>query len=117
MRTFIGAVGRIKHGPAQSLCADYLKRVELQGRAIGLRAVTVHEVAESQKATAAARCAEESERLVAAVPTGAFVCALDEHGSLLSSKDFAARIVGLLNDGTGDLALLVGGPDGHGPAV
>jgi 23S rRNA (pseudouridine1915-N3)-methyltransferase len=117
LRTFIGAVGRLKHGPAQSLCADYLKRVELQGRALGLRATTVHEIPESQKSTAAARCAEEAERMLSAVPAGAFVCALDERGTLLTSRDFAARISRLLDEGTGDLVLLIGGPDGHGPEV
>lgn len=117
MRIFIGAVGRLKQGPAQSLCADYLKRVELQGRAIGLRAITVHEIPESQKATSSARCADEAERLIAALPAGAYVCALDEHGTLLASKDFAARMTQLLEQGAGDLALLVGGPDGHGSEI
>ena len=117
MRIQIGAVGRLKQGPAQSLCVDYLKRVELQGRAIGLRSISVHEIAESRKSTASARCTQEAERLLAAVPSGAFVCALDEHGSPLTSKDFATRLARLLDEGVGDLAFLVGGPDGHGPDV
>jgi 23S rRNA (pseudouridine1915-N3)-methyltransferase len=57
----------------------------------------------------------EGERMLAAVPDGARVIALDERGSSLGTVDLAGRLQGWL-DASAPLALLVGGPDGLAPA-
>jgi 23S rRNA (pseudouridine1915-N3)-methyltransferase len=54
---------------------------------------------------------EEGERLLAAVPKGARVVALDRLGRELSTEHLAAELNTQLGRG-GDLALLVGGPEG-----
>lgn len=53
----------------------------------------------------------EGERLLAAVPPGALVIALDVRGSSWSTEQLAERLGQWMQDGR-DVALLVGGPDG-----
>ncbi|MGB0721308.1 MAG: 23S rRNA (pseudouridine(1915)-N(3))-methyltransferase RlmH [Gammaproteobacteria bacterium] len=53
----------------------------------------------------------EGQSLLAAVPKGALVVALDEHGSTWSTRDLADRMDDWLAQGR-DVALLVGGADG-----
>jgi 23S rRNA (pseudouridine1915-N3)-methyltransferase len=57
----------------------------------------------------------EGERMLAAVPAGAHVVALDENGPGLSTMELADRCRGWLELG-GPVALLIGGPDGLAPA-
>ena len=59
--------------------------------------------------------AGEGERMLAAIPAGAGVTALDERGKCWSTEQLAARLQAWLADGR-DRALLVGGPDGLAPA-
>jgi 23S rRNA (pseudouridine1915-N3)-methyltransferase len=54
---------------------------------------------------------EEGERLFAAVPKGAYVVALDRRGQALSTEELAVELRKQMARG-GDLALLVGGPEG-----
>ncbi|MBK8181590.1 MAG: 23S rRNA (pseudouridine(1915)-N(3))-methyltransferase RlmH [Candidatus Competibacteraceae bacterium] len=54
---------------------------------------------------------EEGERLLAAVPTGSRLIALDEHGQEWSTVELAQQMSGWLQEGR-DISLLVGGPDG-----
>jgi 23S rRNA (pseudouridine1915-N3)-methyltransferase len=53
----------------------------------------------------------EGERLLAAVPKGSYVVALDRLGRELSTEDLAAELRARMARG-GDLALLIGGPEG-----
>lgn len=54
---------------------------------------------------------EEGERMLAALPKGARVIALDGRGRAWSTEELADALAGWLADGR-DLALLVGGPEG-----
>ena len=65
---------------------------------------------------AARAMAEEGARVLAAVPKGALVVALDGRGRAWSSEELAQRLQHWRNGGR-DLALLVGGPEGHAPDV
>lgn len=58
--------------------------------------------------------AKEGERLLAAVPKGARIIALDVTGRAWSTEQLAERLGGWQQDGR-DVALLVGGPDGLAP--
>jgi 23S rRNA (pseudouridine1915-N3)-methyltransferase len=58
---------------------------------------------------------QEGERVLAAVPGGATVWALDERGQAWSTRELAGRLAIWLQEGR-DLALLVGGPEGLAPA-
>jgi 23S rRNA (pseudouridine1915-N3)-methyltransferase len=59
--------------------------------------------------------ADEGERLLAAVPTGAHVVALAETGQPWSTKQLAAKLETWMERGA-PVAFLVGGPDGLAPA-
>ena len=65
---------------------------------------------------AARAMADEGARVLAAVPKGALVVALDGRGRAWSSEELAQRLQHWRNGGR-DLALLVGGPEGHAPDV
>jgi len=58
---------------------------------------------------------KEGEHMLAAVPRGARVVALDVGGRGWSTEQLAEQLRGWLADGR-DLALLVGGPEGLAPA-
>lgn len=53
----------------------------------------------------------EGERMLAAIPTGARVIALEVNGQSWSTAQLAQQLAHWLRDGR-DVALLVGGPDG-----
>jgi 23S rRNA (pseudouridine1915-N3)-methyltransferase len=65
---------------------------------------------------AARAMADEGARVLAAVPKGALVVALDGGGRMWSSEELAQRLQHWRNGGR-DLALLIGGPEGHAPEV
>ena len=53
----------------------------------------------------------EGERLLAAVPTGSHLIALDERGQEWNTVELAEQLSGWLQEGR-DVSLLIGGPDG-----
>ncbi len=59
---------------------------------------------------------EEGQRVLAALPKGALVVALDGRGRAWSSEALAQRLEHWRAQGR-DLAFLVGGPEGHAPEV
>lgn len=116
MRITIGAVGRLKAGPETELADRYRKRFDGSGRALGLGPIVVAELAESRAATDALRKQDEADRLLGKVGD-AVIVVLDEHGRGLTSVAFADLIGRYRDDGIGELAFLIGGPDGHGAEV
>lgn len=58
----------------------------------------------------------EGEKVLRALPRQAQVIALDERGTFWSSADLAREFAGWQQQGH-DVALLIGGPDGHDEAV
>ena len=109
MRLWLGAVGRIKPGPEKTLFDSYAKRLSPP--------LTLVEVEEKRPLSVSERQAQESKLLQAALPDKAFVVVLDERGAILSSEEFAGRMSKWQDDGVADLAFLIGGADGHDPAL
>jgi 23S rRNA (pseudouridine1915-N3)-methyltransferase len=109
MRVTIAAVGRDRSGPARELFDEYCRRCPWP--------VRLHEVPPRATAPPERRLAEEAERLVSRVPPDAVVVALDEGGRDLTSRALAARIGAWQRHGRGELAFLIGGPDGLDPAL
>ncbi len=60
--------------------------------------------------------AAEGERVLAALRPQERAIALDERGQAMTTRELAARLAAGEREGH-DLALLVGGPDGHAPPV
>ncbi len=63
------------------------------------------------------RMAREASLLLAVVPKGAVIVALDERGKNLSSPEFAELLRGWRDNGRHDVAFLIGGADGLDPNV
>jgi 23S rRNA (pseudouridine1915-N3)-methyltransferase len=103
MRMTIAAVGRDRSGPARDLYDEYCRRCSWPIRLI--------EIAPRPAISLERRLADEGVRLAAAIARDAAVIALDERGRLLSSRSFATRIAAW-QQRRGDLAFLIGGPDG-----
>jgi 23S rRNA (pseudouridine1915-N3)-methyltransferase len=117
MRVSIRAIGRLKTSPEQALALDYLNRAEKLGRRAGIPTVSLTELPESRAGTLPLRQREEADRLLAAVPAGAVLIALDERGEEMTSLQFAADLRRLLDGGSKHLAFLIGGADGHAPEL
>lgn len=109
MRLLLAAVGRSRTGPERGLYDHYAQRLSWP--------LTLREVEEKRPLPAAERMAREADLLLATVPPGAAVVALDERGRDLGSADFARRLGEWRDAGRADIAFLIGGADGHGEAV
>lgn len=111
MRIEIVAVGRLGKSAEAQLAKDYAQRASGAGRSLALAPVEVVEV-EARKPGKRA----EAEALAPHL-TGAHVIACDEGGEPLSSRDFAALVARLRDQGVRRLAFVVGGADGLDAAV
>lgn len=109
LRVTIVAVGRLKSGPEQALIDGYLARLPW--------AVTIREVEERRPIKGAERQAREADLLLAAVPEGAMLIALDERGRAVTSPDFAALLADWRETLSDHLAFVIGGADGFDPRV
>ncbi len=109
MRIHLLCVGRARAGPEMALYADYARRLPWS--------LILREVEERRPFSPLERRAREARLLEAALPRGARLVALDEHGQSLSSTAFAARLNRWQEEGVADLAFLIGGADGLDPAL
>jgi 23S rRNA (pseudouridine1915-N3)-methyltransferase len=116
MRLIVAAVGRLKDAE-RDLCERYQKRFDAAGRVLGLGPLSITEIGESRAASAVARKAEEATRLLKAAAPATARVVLDEGGKQLASEAFAKWLAQTRDGGCKALALLIGGPDGHGPEV
>jgi len=116
MHLVIAAVGRLKDAERE-LCARYIARVSAIGRSVALGPLEVREIPESRKPTAAARMAEEAQRLLASCRDADLRIVLDEGGKPLTSAKFAGLLGDARDRGVRSAAFLIGGPDGHGEAA
>jgi 23S rRNA (pseudouridine1915-N3)-methyltransferase len=109
MRLTIAAVGRLKAGPEKALYESYVKRITWP--------LALREVEERRKLPEPERQAREAGLLLDACPAAATLVALDRRGRQLHSDAFARWIGTRRDTGTGELAFLVGGADGHPQAL
>jgi len=107
----IVAVGQRVPDWAQTAWDDYAKRFPPEIR-VELKAVKTEPRGSKTLDTL---YAAERARIEAAIPKGARVVALDERGEALGTQALARRLT--LWQEQGDVALLIGGPDGLDPAL
>lgn len=88
--------------------AEYAKRL---GRDCKLTLKEIPSPRRSNSQDSASVCKKEGELLLAAIPKGGYVIALDEHGKLQSTESVAAKFQ-TLNEASQSLVLLIGGADG-----
>jgi 23S rRNA (pseudouridine1915-N3)-methyltransferase len=109
VRVTVAAIGRDRVGPARELFEAYRKR--------SLWPLRLVEIAATSRQPLERRLADEALRLVQAVPEGALLVALDEHGRQLDSVAFAHRLGDWRDQGRSEIAFLIGGPDGLAASV
>jgi 23S rRNA (pseudouridine1915-N3)-methyltransferase len=114
MKLHICAVGRMRTIDAErKVFDDYLTRFNRTARALGLGPLLEHEVEDRKGGGMAA----EADLLLRAVPAGAFLVAMDERGTVMSSPEFATQLAKWRDDGRQDLAFIIGGADGIAPSL
>ncbi len=109
MRITLAAIGKAKPGAARDLYDHYAGRLRSH--------LTLKEVEERRALKAQALKEQEGKLLLAAVPRGARIIALDEGGKDLSSRDFAALLGRWRDEGIQETAFLIGGADGLSQAA
>ncbi len=112
MRVHLIAVGRLRTGPEKDLVDDYVTRFDRTGRALGLGPLSLTEVEDRKGGGMSA----EAALLERALPKGATLCILDERGRVEGSPQFADRLARWRDQGTSDLAFVIGGADGIDPS-
>lgn len=113
MRLTLLAVGRLRGGPMHDLFDDYARR--FGGGPLG--PLAVKEVEERKSLPAPALKAREGELLLAALPKGARLVALDERGRSFESRGFAELLGRWREEGIRETAFAIGGADGLDEAV
>ncbi len=100
LKITVCAVGTIKEKYMREGIEDYAKRLSAKCK------VTFVEVKECRTV------AEEGELLKKAIPSGAFVVALDLKGRMLESTELAEFIDAKMTEGVSSIAFVIGGSDG-----
>lgn len=110
MRLLVVAVGQRVPDWAQTAWDDYAKRFPFEIK-VELKAVKTEPRASKSLETI---YAAERARIEAAIPKGCRVVALDERGTTLTTMALAGKLKDWQLSG-GDVALVIGGPDGLDP--
>ncbi len=109
MRLRIIAVGTKMPAWVEAGVTDYVRRLRAQWK---FELLEIPAGRRSAAGPVARAVAEEGERVLAALRPQEQAIALDERGSALTTRELAARLAAGEQAGL-DLALLIGGPDGH----
>ncbi len=115
MRLLIAAVGKAKRGPEQALFDTYRARFDATARPLGFKPLDLIEVEERRAGSAEETRRREGERLAAALPAGAHIVALDEHGRNQPSRALAEHLASWRDAGHPACAFLIGGSGGLAP--
>jgi 23S rRNA (pseudouridine1915-N3)-methyltransferase len=112
MRLHLLAVGRRLPAWQQEGYETYARRL---GAGLAMHLTEIPTARRRRSTPVAAPVRQEGERMLAAVPPGARVVALDERGERIATTALAAKLDRWRHDSV-TAALLVGGPDGLAPA-
>lgn len=112
MRIHLIAIGHRRAGWERDGYLEYARRMPSE------LSIELREIAPSKRTkreSGQRHLEDEARRLIAAIPNGARVVALDERGATWTTLELARRIERWMQDGRA-LALLIGGADGLSPA-
>jgi 23S rRNA (pseudouridine1915-N3)-methyltransferase len=109
LRIAVVAVGRLGRSPENELAKSYAERASTAGRSLSLGPVEIVEV-ESRKPGKAAEAEALRPHLA-----GSHVIACDEHGAARASRELAADLGRLRDQGVRRTAFVIGGADGLDP--
>ena len=113
MKARLIAVGERAPGWVAEGFGEYQKRLS---HGLPLELVEVAPGIRGKGRDAARAMQDEGERVMAALPKGSWVVALDGRGKPWSSEQLATRLEHWREQGR-DLCFLIGGPEGHAPDV
>ena len=113
MRVYLITVANKAPGWVVEGFNEYAKRMPPEAR---IELVEVKPEPREGGKTAGQMMAAEAKRILAAIPKGAIVIALDERGRDTGTKALAQHLEAWLAGGR-DVALIVGGPDGLAPEI
>jgi len=108
LRIQLLSVGRRVPDWVDTAFREYAKRLPME---CSLNLVEIEPGHRGKGASVEVARRSEGERMLAAIPTGSQVIALDLRGRSWSTEQLAERLADWMAEGR-DLALLVGGPDG-----
>ena len=117
LKLVLASVGRLKAGPERELFERYSKRAAVLAGAAGLTSVSFREIDEGKARDLDERRAAEGKALADVAGKGAWICALDERGTALTSEGWAQEIAKARDAGQGTYAIVIGGPDGIDPEL
>ncbi len=107
MRIHVVAVGAMREPHFREAAAEYLKRLTPYAD------VRVSEVSDRDLTRDPARAvAQEGRDVLKALPSGAYVVALDAAGTEQSSEDLSKWLGKRMNEGSSTIAFVIGGADG-----
>jgi 23S rRNA (pseudouridine1915-N3)-methyltransferase len=112
MQIHLIAVGSKMPGWVTEGFDEFARRLPAECR---LRLVEIPAGKRGKNADIARLTQEEGEKMLAAIPKGAHVVAMEVLGKNWSTEQLATELDGWLHGGS-DVALLVGGPEGLSPA-
>ncbi len=105
------AIGKLKSSePEQLMAQDYINRAQIIGRQCAIDACLV----ELDGKTKEPNPKIEASVFLDRVSLSDFVIVLDEKGETLTSREIAARIEKLRDNGRKKVVFAIGGADGHG---
>lgn len=113
MRVRLIAVGTRMPDWIEAGFADYARRLP---RELKLELVEIPVAPRGKNADLARLREAEGEKLLKAAGKDSTIIALDERGETLDTTAWAKALQAWMRDGR-DVSLLIGGPDGHAPAV
>ena len=111
MRIALICVGKLGRAPEAALARDYAERASASGRARGRGPGEIVE-GEGRKGGRAG----EAEAILGRVGNATLI-ACDDRGKAMASRDFAARLGALRDEGVREIAFAIGGADGLDPRV
>ncbi len=109
-------VGSLKEGYLREALAEYKKRLSGMVRTYEVELREERILNEENQAEIEAALSKEGERMLAAIPDGAYTVALCVEGKEMDSEGLA-RALGAAADRTGKLCFLIGSSHGLAPAV
>jgi 23S rRNA (pseudouridine1915-N3)-methyltransferase len=115
LKLILAVVGRARDPALAAMFDDYVTRLARGGKR-GWR-VELREVEERRALPTAQAKARQSELLLARIPRGARLVALDANGAQLGSEAFAARLAAWRERGVGEIAFVIGGAEGLDAAI
>ena len=104
MKILILAVGKCGRSPEADLIERYRTRLPWT--------LDIREFTEKKTGSADAHKEAEADQILAAIPDGAKVIALDERGKTLASQALAQQVTNWQNQSVSTLVFVIGGADG-----